>query len=124
MMGFINDWKRKRKIAAHRKSRQNKFDINWDTMFNSLDDETRQETALRYLRAIDNISLKRLYEAVDLYRKADKILKEKVKDPEPEQDETSDLTLEPVVATPTRKEKDEDGNKRKSDTGKTDKNKS
>lgn len=61
-----------------------------DSWFDDLDDESQQETALKYLRRLDNISLKRLYEAVDLYRKADKILREKVKEPEPEEEEQID----------------------------------
>lgn len=105
-MKLLQDWKRKRKLKQQRRARQSKVDINWDTMFNSLDDETRQETALRYLRAIDNTSLKRLYEAVDLYRKADKILKEKVKDPEPEvEDNPLEVEMQPELA-PVGKEKD------------------
>lgn len=120
-MSLLQDWKRKRKLNAQRKARQGKLDINWDTMFNSLDEETQQETALRYLRAIDNNSLKRLYEAVELYRKADKILKEKVKDPEPEVVEPVTPLIEPEVV-PVGKE--EDANKGKSDTGKSNTSKS
>lgn len=107
-MKILQDLKHKRKLSKQRKSRrQTQLAVNWDSMFNSLDEETRQETALRYLRDIDNQSLKRLYEAVDLYRKADKILKEKVKDPEPEQANET-LGIEPEL-TPIKKEnKDED----------------
>ena len=61
-----------------------------ESWFDDLDDESQQETALKYLRRLDNVSLKRLYEAVDLYRKADKILREKVKEPEPEEEEQID----------------------------------
>lgn len=122
-MRLLQDWKRKRKLNAQRRARQSKVEVNWDTMFNSLDDETRQETALRYLRAIDNTSLKRLYEAVDLYRKADKILKEKVKDPEPEisEDMAPEMELQPEVV-PVGKE--ENASKGKSDTGKSNGSKS
>lgn len=122
-MRLLQDWKRKRKLNAQRRARQSKVEVNWDTMFNSLDDETRQETALRYLRAIDNTSLKRLYEAVDLYRKADKILKEKVKDPEPEisEDMATEMELQPEVV-PVGKE--ENAGKGKSDTGKSNGSKS
>ena len=122
-MRLLQDWKRKRKLNAQRRARQSKVEVNWDTMINSLDDETRQETALRYLRAIDNTSLKRLYEAVDLYRKADKILKEKVKDPEPEisEDMAPEMELQPEVV-PVGKE--ENAGKGKSDTGKSNGSKS
>lgn len=122
-MRLLQGWKRKRKLNAQRRARQSKVEVNWDTMFNSLDDETRQETALRYLRAIDNTSLKRLYEAVDLYRKADKILKEKVKDPEPEisEDMAPEMELQPEVV-PVGKE--ENAGKGKSDTGKSNGSKS
>lgn len=104
-MKILQDLKRKRKLSKQHKSRrQTQLAVNWDSMFNSLDEETRQETALRYLRDIDNQSLKRLYEAVDLYRKADKILKEKVKDPEPEP-VNEVLGVEPELA-PIKEEKD------------------
>lgn len=104
-MKFLENWKRKRKLSQQRRARQTKLDINWDTMFNSLDEETQQETALRYLRAIDNNSLKRLYEAVELYRKADKILRDKVKDPEPEQVEQ--VPVIEAELTPIAKEANE-----------------
>lgn len=108
-MKFFQDFKRKRKLSQQRRAkRRAQLEVNWDSMFNSLDEETRQETALRYLRDIDNQSLKRLYEAVDLYRKADKILKEKVKDPEPEQPQIDSPVIEPEL-TPITKE-DKDGN--------------
>lgn len=110
-MKFLQDWKHKRKLAQQRKARRRtQLDINWDTMYNSLDEETQQETALRYLRAIDGNSLKRLYEAVELYRKADKILKEKVKDPEPEQPQVDpNLVIEPEL-TPINNKEEKDGN--------------
>lgn len=109
-MKFLQDFKRKRKLNKQRKSRRRaQLEVNWDSMFNSLDEETRQETALRYLRDIDDRSLKKLYEAVDLYRKADKILKEKVKDPEPEPIQIEpDVVIEPEL-TPIKKE-EKDGN--------------
>ena len=54
-----------------------------DQWFSELDDETQQETTIKYLRKLDNTSLKNLYEAVDHYRQGDKILQKKVKDPDP-----------------------------------------
>lgn len=53
-----------------------------------LDDESKQETVIKYLRSLDNKSLKKLYEAVDLYRQGDDKLK-KVVEPEPEESEES-----------------------------------
>lgn len=104
-MSFIANIKRKRKMSQQRRQRQKtQLQVNWDTMFNSLDDETRQETALRYLRDIDDRSLKKLYEAVELYRKADKILREKVKDPEPEPEA---VVVEPEL---TERKEEKDGN--------------
>ena len=97
-MSFLTDYSRKRKLSKQRRNRRAQVNVNWDTMFSSLDEETRQETALRYLRDIDDRSLKKLYEAVELYRKADKILRDKVKDPEPEvQEATVATTVEPAL---------------------------
>lgn len=73
MLGFMS-----------KKSRQ-KRSLEFQGWFDELDEESQQETTLKYLRKLDALSLKRLYEAVDLYRKADKILKDKVKDPAPEE---------------------------------------
>lgn len=67
-----------------KKSRQ-KRNLEFQGWFDELDEESQQETTLKYLRKLDSLSLKRLYETVELYRKADKILKDKVKDPEPEE---------------------------------------
>lgn len=53
-----------------------------------LDDESKQETVIKYLRSLDNKSLKKLYEAVDLYRQGDDKLK-KVVEPEPDDNEES-----------------------------------
>ena len=108
-MSFLQDYSRKRKLAKQRRTRQKaQVSVNWDTMFSSLDEETRQETALRYLRDIDDRSLKKLYEAVDLYRKADKILRDKVKDPEPEPQADQPLPVEPALV-PIETEESKDG---------------
>lgn len=105
-MSFIQNLKRKKKLSAQRKARQKtQVAVNWDAMFSSLDEETRQETALRYLRDIDDRSLKKLYEAVDLYRKADKILRDKVKDPEPEPE--IDTVIQPELS-PIKEDKKDD----------------
>lgn len=62
--------------------------------FDELDAETQQETAIKYLRRLDTKSLKKLYEAIDLYRQADKILNQSVKDPEPPKEEETIPPLE------------------------------
>lgn len=108
-MGLIQDFKRKNRLKNQRRSRQKtQIAVNWDAMFNALDDETRQETALRYLRDIDDRSLKKLYEAVELYRKADKILRDKVKDPEPEPEVSAviDPELSPIKEAKEDKKSD------------------
>lgn len=58
-----------------------------------LDDESKQETVIKYLRSLDNKSLKKLYEAVDLYRQGDDKLK-KVVEPETENEEESSVEKE------------------------------
>lgn len=58
-----------------------------------LDDESKQETVIKYLRSLDNKSLKKLYEAVDLYRQGDDKLK-KVVEPETEDAEESSVEKE------------------------------
>ena len=58
-----------------------------------LDDESKQETVIKYLRSLDNKSLKKLYEAVDLYRQGDDKLK-KVVEPEPEQETNEESSVE------------------------------
>jgi hypothetical protein len=68
MFKFMSNRKRQRKLEFQ----------DW---FDELDDESQQETAVKYLRKLDNFSLKRLYAAVDLYRKGDNELR-KVKEPE------------------------------------------
>ena len=60
-------------------------ETNDDYWLDELDDESKQETVIKYLRSLDNKSLKKLYEAVDLYRQGDDKLK-KVVEPEPEQE--------------------------------------
>lgn len=60
--------------------------IEVDNWFQELDQETKQETAIKYLRSLDKTSLKNLYDAVDHYRQGDKILASKVKEPEPNED--------------------------------------
>ena len=70
------------KFMQERKRKPNNlgFDDSW---LDVLDDDSKQETVIKYLRSLTNSSLKNLYDAVELYRQGDKILK-KVKDPEPE----------------------------------------
>lgn len=63
-------------------------ETNDNYWLDELDDESKQETVIKYLRSLDNKSLKKLYEAVDLYRQGDDKLK-KVVEPEPEDNEES-----------------------------------
>lgn len=66
------------KASNNRKKQQRKAEFqNW---FDELDEDSQQETCITYLRKLDNSSLKRLYAAVELYRKGDNELR-KVKDP-------------------------------------------
>lgn len=58
-----------------------------------LDDESKQETVIKYLRSLDKKSLSKLYEAVDLYRQGDDKLK-KVVEPEPEPENQEESTVE------------------------------
>lgn len=76
----------------NKKQREDRRRLEFQDWFDGLDEESQQETTLKYLRSLDSISLRRLYEAVDLYRKADKILRDKVKDPDPEQEQGQDIT--------------------------------
>lgn len=66
--------------------KRNQNDNYW---LDELDDESKQETVIKYLRSLDNKSLKKLYEAVDLFRQGDDKLK-KVVEPEPETEEKSE----------------------------------
>lgn len=68
------------------KMRKRKENDNY--WLDELDDESKQETVIKYLRSLDNKSLKKLYEAVDLYRQGDDKLK-KVVEPGPEESEES-----------------------------------
>ncbi len=77
----------------NKKRREDKRRLELQGWFDGLDEESQQETTLKYLRKLDAISLRRLYESVDLYRKADKILRDKVRDPEPEETDGSDITV-------------------------------
>ena len=56
-----------------------------------LDDESKQETVIKYLRSLDKKSLNKLYEAVELYRQGDDKLK-KVVEPEPVLEENEEST--------------------------------
>lgn len=76
-----------------KQSKQARRRLEFESWFEGLDEESQQETTLKYLRSLDPQSLKRLYEAVDLYRKADKILKDKVKEPEQEPEQTQELNI-------------------------------
>lgn len=79
-----------KKMRAHKISAMSEAQ-RW---FDELDAETQQETAIKYLRRLDSRSLKKLYEAIDLYRQADKILNQSVKDPEPQREEETIPPLE------------------------------
>lgn len=79
------------KFMRERKRKQEYID--W---FDGLDDDSQQETTIKYLRKLDNASLKRLYEAVDLYRQGDAKLS-KVKDPEPGPQEPQTAGTEPEL---------------------------
>lgn len=68
---------------------RNRNRIEAQQWFSELDNETQQETAIKYLRSLDNTSFKNLLTAVDSYRDGDKILKNKVKDPTPEPEDDS-----------------------------------
>lgn len=70
------------KFMQERKRKPNNLGFE-DSWLDVLDDDSKQETVIKYLRSLTNSSLKNLYDAVELYRQGDKILK-KVKDPEPE----------------------------------------
>lgn len=72
--------------------RMRKRKENDNYWLDELDDESKQETVIKYLRSLDNKSLKKLYEAVDLYRQGDDKLKKVVEpEPEPEQNEESSV---------------------------------
>lgn len=68
-------------------------ETNDNYWLDELDDESKQETVIKYLRSLDNRSLKKLYEAVDLYRQGDDKLK-KVVEPEPEQETNEESSVE------------------------------
>lgn len=75
---MFKQYMRKRKQAKRRE---------FESWFNSIDEETQQDTAISYLRRLDKTSLNKLLEAVEKYREGDKILKG-VKDPAPIEPET------------------------------------
>lgn len=78
-------------FKMHKKRRD--IDNYW---LDELDDESKQETVIKYLRSLDNKSLKKLYEAVDLFRQGDDKLK-KVVEPEPETEESNeDIVAEEI----------------------------
>lgn len=82
------------KFMRGRKQNQ-RFEFQ-DSWLDDLDAESKQETVIKYLRSLDNRSLKNLYDAVDKYREGDKILG-RVKEPEPEktsEDESEELANE------------------------------
>lgn len=70
--------------------KRKEYDNYW---LNELDDESKQETVIKYLRSLDKKSLAKLYEAVDLYRQGDDKLK-KVVEPEPEPEDQEESTVE------------------------------
>lgn len=73
--------------------RMRKRKENDNYWLDELDDESKQETVIKYLRSLDNKSLKKLYEAVDLYRQGDDKLK-KVVEPEPEPEANEESSVE------------------------------
>ena len=73
--------------------RMRKRKENDNYWLDELDDESKQETVIKYLRSLDNKSLKKLYEAVDLYRQGDDKLK-KVVEPEPETETNEESSVE------------------------------
>lgn len=73
--------------------RMRKRKENDNYWLDELDDESKQETVIKYLRSLDNKSLKKLYEAVDLYRQGDDKLK-KVVEPEPEPETNEESSVE------------------------------
>lgn len=77
-------------MNVFKKMSKKKDRIQAEQWFNELDNETQQETAIKYLRSLDNKSLKNLYSAVDFYRQGDKILQDKVKDPVQDTEEEPD----------------------------------
>lgn len=87
----INNFNKKRNVrmCLMRKKRKRVDVIDAWHQLEELDDESRQETVIKYLRSLDNKSLKRLYEAVELYRQGDDKL-QKVVEPEPEPEESED----------------------------------
>lgn len=74
---MFKQYMRKRKEAKRRE---------FNDWFLSLDDESKQETAIKYMRSLDNKSYKNLLDAVAKYREGDKILT-RVEDPEPQTEE-------------------------------------
>lgn len=86
---------------SNRRKQNRRLAEDW---FDELDDESQQETAVKYLRKLDNFSLKKLYAAVDLYRKGDIELK-KVKEPEEPviQEEKSEDVMDSYVETDNNK---------------------
>lgn len=89
------------KFMSNRKKQNRRLAEDW---FDELDDESQQETAVKYLRKLDNFSLKKLYAAVDLYRKGDIELR-KVKEPEEPvaQEEKSEDVMDSYVETDNNK---------------------
>lgn len=75
------------------KMRKRKETSDNNYWLDELDDESKQETVIKYLRSLDNKSLKKLYEAVDLYRQGDDKLK-KVVEPEPEPETNEESSVE------------------------------
>lgn len=84
---MFKQYMRKRKEAKRRE---------FNDWFLSLDDESKQETAIKYMRSLDNKSYKNLLDAVAKYREGDKILT-RVEEPEPEKDDS----VEPTGDKPT-----------------------
>lgn len=86
---------------SNRRKQNRRLAEDW---FDELDDESQQETAVKYLRKLDNFSLKKLYAAVDLYRKGDIELR-KVKEPEElvAQEEKSEDAMDSYVETDNNK---------------------
>ena len=77
-------------MTFFKKMSKRKNRVEAEHWFSELDKETQQDTAIKYLRSLDNKSLKNLYAAVDFYRQGDKILQDKVKDPAETEDTDTD----------------------------------
>ena len=72
-----------------RKERQ----ITADEWFNELDQETQQETTIKYMRKLNDKNYNKFLKALDEYRKGDKILSG-VEEPEEPKEDLPNLSTE------------------------------